>query len=621
LSRGKHKARKQNRDAAQLADDLARVRAQLVEERARLAEVGQRAALDAQLRADLADAIAARDAACAPQLERIADDRVAICTATRELAETTRQIRRHCEKIIEWSLDEFGHEGIYAVLTGNRAQLNQGVVSTRLESDAIQTIQRARGLRKISALDFTQKQKQALGAATAAATGIALPDDVIGIDGDGWDAYTDLVASDTAALIAFKLPVPWLDTAPDLGHTVSRVLGANPAAAAVTVGPPDTVPTVTDLSTGTAALRDAATAAGATKIASAFTAGLQHSVNLAARSQIPSPVAGSPAHPAPADAASLHVWYATAAMGTWARDRTPTNGRIAVAAAAAVPFWLPPGHTIAYLDSEPLSGDDVDEMRLPFAQVLVAFAEPARLPALNQGALPDDDPRLAWIDHLVADSDGVPDSREVLIAGTNSFTAPLPTLWAAIAARGAHIEAILLLADAHGHLDDLFAWCIAIPSTTAGAVIGRWVIPASRSTTSYANLVANAAAVAAWADWHRPGHSRDVNKEEAEQTLGDDVRASRQRAEDTVHVLNATATTTAEPSTSTRGQPTGRTTTPHRRRGHWRRQHYGPGRTEIRRIRIAPVMVNAGRLGTDRPQIYRLPAPTPPEPRTTVPNQ
>ena len=31
---------------------------------------------------------------------------------------------------------------------------------------------------------------------------------------------------------------------------------------------------------------------------------------------------------------------------------------------------------------------------------------------------------------------------------------------------------------------------------------------------------------------------------------------------------------------------------------------------QTRRIRIAPVMVNAGRLGADRPQIYRLRTPT-----------
>jgi hypothetical protein len=199
-----------------------------------------------------------------------------------------------------------------------------------------------------------------------------------------------------------------------------------------------------------------------------------------------------------------------------------------------------------------------------------------------------------------------------MLAATNNFTAPIPSLWDAIAARGAHIEAVLLLADAHGQLDDLFAWCVAIPSTTAGATLGRWVIPASRSTTTFANLIVNAAAVAAWADWHRPGHSRAAPEEPAEQLPGNEkARGEHRRLDDTVHVLNVAATTPAsDPSSSATAGPSGRTTAPHRRRGHWRRQHYGPGRVEVRRIRIAPVMVNAGRLGSDRPQIYRLPRPT-----------
>ena len=113
--------------------------------------------------------------------------------------------------------------------------------------------------------------------------------------------------------------------------------------------------------------------------------------------------------------------------------------------------------------------------------------------------------------------------------------------------------------------------------------------------------------MAAWADWHRPGHSRSA-EEQREEPGGSDTGAARKR-EDTVHVLNVTATTPVEEQPAAKGEPTGRTTAPHRRRGHWRRQHFGPGRTQTRRVRIAPVMVNAGRLGADRPQIYRLPAP------------
>lgn len=605
MARGKYKQRKNNQDAAQLASELAHVRAQLAGEQARLAEVAERADLDARLRADLRTATAARDAVCAPQLERIASDREAIRGAARQLDEAVRELARHWSRIADWGWETFGPESFYAILSGNRAYLSDGVVSTRLNYDQTEAIQRARGIRKDAALDFTADQKMALAKASAYATGTVLPDDVTDVDGPEWDAYMTAVEEDTAAVIAFKSPPPWLNVTADDVHPVSQMLGANPVGAVVTVDAPETVPTVTELSTGSAALRDAATAAGAPMVADAFIGTLQHNVTAASRSQIPSLVAGGSPYPSPADAASLQAWYAVSATGAWGRHRNATNGRIAVAAAAAVPFWLPPGHTMAYLDSEPLSGEDIEDMRMPFAQVVVTFAEPARLPAIDTGVLRED-PRMRWIDHLVGTGKGLPEGRDMIIGATNNFQLPLPTLWDAIAARGAHIEAVLLLADAHGHLDDLFGWCVAIPSQTAGAVLGRWVIPAARSLTSYANLVANAAAVAAWADWHLPGHTRAKNEHEPSEP-GAGVR---KHAEDTVHVLNVTATTPVDPQLTAKGEPTGRTTAPHRRRGHWRRQHFGPGRTQTRRVRIAPVMVNAGRLGADRPQIYRLPAPT-----------
>ena len=176
----------------------------------------------------------------------------------------------------------------------------------------------------------------------------------------------------------------------------------------------------------------------------------------------------------------MQAWYAAACdrrVGSSSHRGERACGR---RLAAAVPFWLPPGHTIAYLDSEPLSGEDIEDLRMPFPQVLVTFAEPARLPAIDPSVL-DGDPRMRWIDHLAATSKVLPDGRDMFIGATNSFQAPLPTLWDAIASRGAHIEAVLLLADAHGHLDDLFAWCVAVPSAAAGRVLGRWVIPASRA--------------------------------------------------------------------------------------------------------------------------------------------
>lgn len=607
MAKGKYKQRKDNRDATELAENLQRVRAQLADEQKRLEAAQQRAELDTRLRTELTAAIAARDAVCEPQLQRIAADRDVIRSATRQLDAANRDLRRHWQRIADWGWEEFGPETFYAILTGNRAQLNDGVVSTRLGTAKIEAIQRARGLRKDAPLGFTREQKAALAAATAHATGVALPDDVTDNDGPAWEAYVRAVEADAAAMIAFKSPPPWLDITTQEDHPVSRMLGAHPRVGAITVEAPTPMPTTAELSTGSEALRDATVAAGARTAAAALITALQHNATSACRSKIGSMVTASSPYPAPADAAALQAWYAVSAMGAWGRNRTVAHGRIAVAAAAAVPFWLPPGHTIAYLDSEPLSGEDIEDMRIPFAQVLVTFAEPARLPAIDSDVL-HDDPRMRWIDHLAGSNTGLPDSRDMMIGSTDNFQSPIPTLWDAIASRGAHVEAVLLLADAHGRLDDLFGWCVAIPSDTAGASLGRWVIPASRSTTNYANLIANAAAVAAWADWHRPGHTRLPDEQEATAQPGNG-RAQKTPA-DTVHVLNVTATTQNDEQRSAKGEPTGRTTAPHRRRGHWRRQHFGPGRAQTRRVRIAPVMVNAGRLGAERPQIYRLPTPT-----------
>lgn len=606
MAKGKYKARKENRDATQLAEDLARVRAELLVEQQRLDEVRGRAEVDRQLRVALAAAISERDAVCAPQIERIAADRDVIVAATRDLVAANDSLR-HAETVLRWAWTALGPEMVYALLTGNRAFLLEGIAHDGLSHDAAEVIQRVRGIRKYDPVDFTGEQRRALSKAAAAAAGIEFAVDTPDDDDAAWAAYSDRVRADPAAVIAFMTPLPWLDIASDGEHPVSRMLGGNPEVSTVTVDPVKVVPSVAEVSTGTAALRDAVTAAGATSVAKAWLSTLQNGMNNASGTAVPSLVAATSVYPSPADAAALHAWYAAVAMGAWGRRRSVTDGRVAVAAGAAVPFWLPPGHTIAYLDSEPLSDEDVDDLRLPFPQVLVTFAEPPRLPALDSGVLAEDDPRLQYIDHTLTRIEGseVPDSRELMIAGTNGFTAELPTLWDVLSVRGAHIEGVLLLADAHGHLDDLFAWCVAVPSTTAGTVMGRWVIPASRSATSYANLVTNAAAVAAWADWHRPGQSRDA--EDPGPRGGG--RPGRQGPEDSVHVLNVSATSAAADAAG-KGEPTGRTTAPHRRRGHWRRQHYGPGRAQVRRVRIAPVLVNAGRRGSGRPQIYRLPAPT-----------
>lgn len=606
MAKGKYKARKDNRDANQLSVDIAQAKAQLAQEQERLEQARADAGAEAALRADLAAAIAARDAACAPQITRITGDRTAIKTATRELDALRAALATHIEKIDEWAMQSLGPEFYGAVVLGERFYFSKGVVSRNLDSQAVEDIQLAKGLRKHRSPAFSAEQQIRLGKVSAAAAGREAPDDLTGAQDASWDAFVNSFVKDMASLLAFQSPSPWPDSNCDHDHPVSRVLGAGITAPPITVSAANNIPSIAELSTATAALRDAVAAAGPLKAIDAVAPDVRHADYIASKSQIATSLTASPPYPAPADAEALHTWYTLAALGAWGRHRNDTRGRIAVAAAAAVPFWLPPGHTIAYLDSEPLSGEDIDDMRLPFANVMVTFAEPARLPASPLGALHADDRRLSFIDSALARPNAEHNAKQMIVAGTANLTQDLATVWEAIASRGAHIEGVLLLGDAHGHLDDLFGWCLAIPSATSGTVLGRWVIPASRSMTSYANLVANAAAVACWADWHRPGQPRDsVGEAEG---LGPVPQRKSRTSEDAVHVLNVTATTAVD-DIAAHGEPTGRTTAPHRRRGHWRRQRYGLGRAQVRRVRIAPVMVNAGRLGTDRPQVYRLPPP------------
>ena len=205
-------------------------------------------------------------------------------------------------------------------------------------------------------------------------------------------------------------------------------------------------------------------------------------------------------------------------------------------------------------------------MRLPFAQVLVTFAEPARLPAVDPSVLAGD-PRMREIDHVVGISDREFYPKEVMIAATNNFQSTLPTLWDAIAGRGCSRGGDPVAGRRQRPHRRPVRRRLAIPSAAAGAALGRRVIPASRSATAYSHLIANAAAVAAWADWHRPGHDRTAAEQDITGATTEATHSRQQaRLADIVHVLNVAATTPVDPQPTTRGEPTGRTTAPHARR-------------------------------------------------------
>ena len=166
---------------------------------------------------------------------------------------------------------------------------------------------------------------------------------------------------------------------------------------------------------------------------------------------------------------------------------------------------------------------------------------------------------------------------------------------------GCSIEAVLLLADSLGAPAEEFAWCIALPARHGRATLGRFVIPARHDRTRYRALLGNLLAVAAWADWHEPD-TETTPALDLPGTPPPRLRRDADRHGADVHVLNVGRTV----GHAHAAEPTGKTMAPHVRRGHWRRQRHGEGNTQVRRIRIAPLLVNA-HLGGMTERVYRLP--------------
>jgi hypothetical protein len=182
-------------------------------------------------------------------------------------------------------------------------------------------------------------------------------------------------------------PMFWLREIPYGGHNIMDLLGATqPAAQDVrTSDSPEPVPEPTaDMP---AARRTTLGTHDPEQLIDAWRQPLHRSALITAASgRVPTPWAEQPRFPRPGDAVSIKHWYTLAALGHWSRlhdtATDPHNinatwlptvrgelapaGNIAVGIAAATPFWLPPGQTAAYTDSEPLSEADREDVRLPF---------------------------------------------------------------------------------------------------------------------------------------------------------------------------------------------------------------------------------------------------------------
>jgi hypothetical protein len=326
------------------------------------------------------------------------------------------------------------------------------------------------------------------------------------------------------------------------------------------------------------------------------------------------PFAPVPTHPFPSQGLAAQNTYATAAFSRWLHDNAGNAyGETAVGLTAAATYWLPAGQTASFAESDPLDETDRAELILPFPQVFLAFAEPLALEAIDTTS-PEDSKAWQLMSEIAHDASR--DNRDLMSVIQAHLRSPHDNTWSAplleeaIAQLGAQVEGLLLLADSFGRPEDLFAWCISIPGLY-GSTLGRFVVPASRTSTAYRDAVDNLTAVVAWAQWHEPDDDTaapfGISPVDLDELVAaKDFRRNGRRSGAGVRVVDVGATHRAASTTPTSSEGTSDFhVSPHIRRGHWRRQRYGTGREQIKRIRIAPVLVNAHR-GDVAPRVYRL---------------
>ena len=322
-----------------------------------------------------------------------------------------------------------------------------------------------------------------------------------------------------------------------------------------------------------------------------------------------SPFMVMPPHSRPSQGVVLQHLYSLSALGEWVRagQGLTRESITATGLTSAAAYWLPAGQTASFAESDPVDDEAKAEMLLPFPQVFLAFAEPLELEP--SGPL---DPHIAAAVRTM--SLCARSSREAgYSAGSTLYDVrqnieggEIPFVEDIIAQQGAKVEGVLLLGDDLSRPTDEFAWCLSL-SSDYGESIGRIVVPARRSATAHKDLIDNLTAVVAWANWHEPDSHTEIplgmKPDDVDRIIrSDDFKNDAQRAGAGVRVIDAVRTSRGGTRTKTGD---GKPVDPHIRRGHWRKQRHGPGRTKVKMVRISPTLVNA-HMGDIGPRIYRI---------------
>lgn len=279
------------------------------------------------------------------------------------------------------------------------------------------------------------------------------------------------------------------------------------------------------------------------------------------------------------------------------------NRGLAAAISNAEPFFVGRGFATALYESRGLTDEDVTEIRLPYREVFVAFGD-----VIGIG---DPDPGIGS-EQMAAAEAILPVSLGQVTPAAMPLGAYPAAPCLAIAANSAYVEGLLLRSDADGRLCDEIGWCISIPDHTFSYSMARVVIPALRSACPMAEVVNNVAALVSWGDWEAPVKCDlpdDVTGGEFRKATrkGSFRRAEPSGAAGGVRVLDVQQTAMrADTSTST-----GRSVSPHARRGHWRRVRVGSRHDwaihrSRRRVWVPPTWVNDHLGAPAGARVYRI---------------
>ncbi|GAT07718.1 hypothetical protein H7I77_09795 [Mycolicibacterium novocastrense] len=618
MARGKYSHRKANRDHKSLEAEIDSLTTQISDARKRLG-AAQTAARDrSELDAKLRSCLNERDTAVADERQRLTADIEVLRNVLARSQEVSEPVNTAWVTYLETYIEQrkAGSAEPVEAIESVMGLLNEGMagvidfdgwaVRRKLGAEATVRIDQARGARSAN---YKMPRRETVVDASALAPRALRPQWKAWLAShtdndrapqppervkeliDQWQRATPYTLTPTAALAGH--PHPRVDATIDTEHPVARLLGLDlngPETASPRQQPPTIDPLLSDRAFY--ALRDPWEVADG--LLPLWRLGRN---TIGDTGRLPTPLHPPPRHPSPADAVALRHWYSLAAAGAWARsDGTESSrgyGETAVALAAASNFWMPPGQVHGYLDSDPITNDDRARIRLAYPNVFLALGKPIVLEA-NPAAEPVDTERLEAITLRLVQARKFTNSSNWVLSNLTAVNQI--NVLDLIAARGALIEGVLLLSDYQGIPNGRLAWCVAVPARTG--VLGRWALPAQRDRTAYADQVDALLAVAAWADWHEPADPEATTTSHRRSAALQHAAAAGK-----VHVLNATRTA----STAARPNPTGRTVTAHIRRGHWRRQHVGVGRSQIRMVRVSPAIVGAGNRPLSTP-IYRLPS-------------